>query len=963
MKTTLALADSVDVLVLGGSFAATACAIAAAQAGQRVLLAAPRTGLGDDAWAHLRLDCPHPEHDPLCAAVFAEDGVARPLQIKARLEQMALEAGVDLLYQALPCGCLYDDQDAVCGAILATRSGRAGIAARNVVDASHTGVFARQAGVPFAPWPEQPVTVERRLLGAIPDGGHAVLEHLLPAPAATNDTPGEAVPLTIGARTLSLSLGDGSPLALAAAEAEARERCFHADQQGRSESIWFVPPAGCQAGTNIGDEWQHATEISPDAIHVSPRIWLLSPSCKTARSSAERLMQLPHAAAWGRHVGNHLQHTSASPVQPVQAGLRGGSGPGSSQIRGACLGLRGFDQGLPRLPLDDSALPVLGESDVLVAGGGTGGAPAAISAARAGARTLVLEQQYALGGVGTVGRIARYWHGNRVGFTAELDDLVDSFAGPSPYPKNKGAWWSVEWKQAALLQQLRAAGGEVCFHATIVAAVCSGNVVHGALVATPWGSGLITCQQAVDATGNADLAAAAGAACRVIGKDHVAVQGTGLSPWQPGADYSNSDHDFCDDCDARDITRLHINARAKFLDAWDSAPLVDSRQRRQIIGGCELGPLDILCDRQVPDAVVRASSNFDSHGFTIHPAFLVQPPNKRKLWAWIPYRSLIPQDIDGVIVTGLGMSAHRDALPVVRMQADVQNAGYAAGLACARAINERATLRTLDVRGLQEQLVAKGNLPPDVLTMEDDFPLAAETLQRLVEEELNEHRGIAACFAHPDETRPHLLRALSDPNRQHVAAMILGLLGEAAAAPILLADLQAAEAWDEGWHFRGMHQFGMSMSQMDAALVALALCGSADESASLLCHLAGQLQATSPFSHHRAVAWAAAVMAQRHPQHRQTVAQALARIVTLNGVSGHARHEIIDLNRESNTDINDNSIRERCLIELHLAVGLWRCGDWEQLGEGILKAYANDLRGHYARHARAVLAEHTTNAA
>ena len=951
MSTSLALADTVDVLVLGGSFSATACAIAAAEAGQRVLLAAPRSALGDDCWAHLRLECAQASSDPLTHAVFGNDGLARPMLIKSRLEQAALEAGVDLLYQALPCGCLYDDSDTVCGAIVATRSGRAGIAARSIVDCSSTGVFARQAGVPFASWPQEPVSAERRLLGAVPENGYTVTEISL----TTAD--GITEQLVVGAQALSLDLGDGSVLALAAAECAARQQCFHADQQGSSESIWFVPPAGCQAGDTIADDWSHATDIPLHAPQVAPRIWLLSPSCKTSRASAERLMQAPQSAAWGRHVGSHLHHCDSSTPQPVRAGLGGGTGPGSAQVQGACTGFRGFDEGLPTLPLDDSALPVLSDTQVLVAGGGTGGAPAGISAARAGARTVVIEQQYTLGGVGTVGRIARYWHGNRVGFTAELDSLVDGFAGPSPYPKNKGAWWSVEWKQAALLQELLAAGGIACFNTTMVAALCQQQAVCGALIATPWGAGLITCEQAVDATGNADLAAAAGAPCRVIGAEHVAVQGTGLSPWKPGVDYSNSDHDFCDDCDARDITRLHINARAKFPDAWDSAPLVDSRQRRQIIGGCELGPLDILCDRRVPDAVVRASSNFDSHGFTIHPAFLVKPPDKRKLWAWIPYRSLIPQAVDGVIVTGLGMSAHRDALPVVRMQADVQNAGFAAGLACALAVHTHSTLRSLDVAKLQQQLIDNGNLPAEALQFSDDFPLPVPELQRLVEEELNEHRGIAACFAHPQETRPQLLAALDDPQRQASAAMILGLLGESAAAPALLAQLQAADAWDEGWHFRGMHQFGMSMSPMDAALVALAHCGDGADSSAMLTRLAAWLHAESPFSHHRAVAWAAGVIASRYPQHREALAQSLARVFRLPGLRGHARQSISDLNRESNTDVNDNSIRERCLIELHLAVGLWRCGDHDGLGGAALKAYADDLRGHYARHARAVLAE------
>ncbi len=52
-----------------------------------------------------------------------------------------------------------------------------------------------------------------------------------------------------------------------------------------------------------------------------------------------------------------------------------------------------------------------------------------------------------------------------------------------------------------------------------------------------------------------------------------------------------------------------------------------------------------------------------------------------------------------------------------------------------------------------------------------------------------------------------------------------------------------------------------------------------------------------------------------------------------------------------------NLSRTLSLRELILARALFRCGDHEGLGERILRTYTQDLRGHYARHAHAVLNE------
>ncbi|MFM2090091.1 MAG: hypothetical protein RLZZ127_580, partial [Planctomycetota bacterium] len=161
----IALAARVDLLILGGSAGAVACALAARRAGCSVLIAAPLAGLGDDIAAHLRLEPGAPCDSALAAALFPDGRCPSPAHAKRTCEQAALDAGVDILLNALPCGVVRDDQGRIAGAVLAHRGGRSAVAARMVVDAGHTAPFARQAGIPFTPWAGGLIDAETRVLG------------------------------------------------------------------------------------------------------------------------------------------------------------------------------------------------------------------------------------------------------------------------------------------------------------------------------------------------------------------------------------------------------------------------------------------------------------------------------------------------------------------------------------------------------------------------------------------------------------------------------------------------------------------------------------------------------------------------------------------------------------------------------------------------------------------------------
>lgn len=321
-----------------------------------------------------------------------------------------------------------------------------------------------------------------------------------------------------------------------------------------------------------------------------------------------------------------------------------------------------------------------------------------------------------------------------------------------------------------------------------------------------------------------------------------------------------------------------------------------------------------------------------------------------ELQAHVPFRCLLPQGIEGLLVTGLGISAHRDAIPVVRMQADVQNHGYAAGLAAAMSAGEQRRLRDLDMRHLQEKLVGCGILDSSVLQHEDSPPLSVEEIREAVLRGPVDVFSAAVIFAHTAVSLPLLLEQLgedTDPGRQENAALILGLCGRPEPAQNLAA-IVASREWDEGWDYRGMGQFGPSMSRLDALIIALGKTRSPVAIAPVLEKIRA-LTAMSAFSHCRAVSIAASALADPR------LAVALYDLLQQPGMQGHAHISTAEVVAHANDDLNETETRNASLKELLLGRGLFLCGDYEGLGREILRKYSNDLRGHYARHAQAVL--------
>ncbi len=874
-----------------------------------------------------------------------------PMQVKRALDEALFNAGVVFLYGCYPTELLRDGAGKPAGIVLADRSGRQAIRAKVIIDATTRATVARMAGAQVDPYPKGAQTFKRIVVGGQPREGEGLTARQLPSPVyGDNGRIYQAIEYT-----LEIPMEDGSFASFAKAEQIARDRTWSAEQVDASETLFQVPPDRMMGQAQQCCAWPGTADVDLGVFRPArvERLYVLGGCADLSRKAAEQLLRPTELMDMGSRMGAVAATEARRYWSPrgVRLPAQAGQSIAAGDVREDQAWMR-IDPQTKYVQADERTLPVLGQYDVVVVGGGTGGAPAGIAAARQGAKTLVVEYLHGLGGIGTMGLIGKYYYGNRVGFTKELDDGLVELGGQKEGKSEPGQAWNPQVKIEWYRQELRKAGADLWYGVLGCGAFAKDMRVKGVVVATPEGRGVILAKAVVDASGNATIAAAAGAPCVYIAGEHIAVQGTGLPPWDLEARYTNTDFAFIDDLDVVDSSYSFFAARKKFDKAYDLGQLVDSRERRQIVGDFCLSPMDVYLGRTFPDTVVAASSNFDSHGFTIHPMFLLRPPDRKTMPCHVPYRCLLPAGFDGILVTGLAVSAHRDVMPVIRMQADIQNQGYAAGVAAAIAVRSRTDLRAIDIRELQRHLVEKGNLPAEVLSEMDPFPLPLRRLEQAVKSVRNNFEGIEVIFTQPEQALPLLRNAYTTADSDQAKltyAHLLGILGDPAGVGTLAEAVKARE-WDQGWKYTGMGQYGMSMSVVDSLIVALGRTRWPGALEPILAKVR-ELGPEHPFSHHRAVAMALETLAD------PAAAGPLAELLRKPDMSGHAYPDLNVATRNIPPSPTDNSTRERSLRELILARALYRCGDHKGLGEKILKEYAQDLRGHYARHALAILKE------
>ncbi len=948
----------VDLVVIGGSSRAVAAAVAAARTGCKVFLVAYMPYLGDDICGSFLYDLQKEEkpQTALARRLFEEVKTFRPLHYKTVLENELINHNVHFLYSSYATNVLTGDKGEPAGIALVNRSGRQAIRAKAIIDATHTASVARLLDIPVRNADKPATDYSFTVVGNRPkEADNLIRTESLAIPVFSK---GKEYPVT--RYTFRLQPKDTSYRALMEIEQTIRNQTWDPDQVDSSDLLWYIPEqtVTCRTSVKEADGYNNIRALPTEAFQCQSfaNLWILGPCADLPKQTMQTWMRPAQALFLGELLGEVIGFETQKRAVPTSAKVyqKKVQATNYGQIGEILQPLRPLLQ-KEKIESPAGALPLLGEFDVVIMGGGTAGASAGISAARQGVRTLVLDYLHGLGGLGTLGLIGCYWDGFRGGFTATIDQGVHEMA-PADHPRQEKDWknrsvsdWKMEWYRRELLK----AGGKVWFGVLGCGALVENHQVKGIVVATPFGRGVIRSQIVIDSTGSADIAIAAGAQFDYTGMKTLAVQGAGGGKRDPGDSYNNNDWLFIDDTDILDVSRTFIQSKIKMKGFYDIVKIPQTRERRRVIGEHIISVYDVLNHRRYPDTISFHQSSFDTHGMIVDPYFILSPPMKRHVIydADVPLRSLLPKGLEGILTTGLGASAHRDAMPVIRMQPCLQNQGYAVGYLSAQCIKEHKALRKIDIKKIQKHLVQIGNLPERVLKDKEFKGFSRAEMKQAAQTVADNYKGLEILLTDPERCLTLIQKQFEqaqDANAKLIFASSLCILGDKNGSVTVSDSVKSHLKWDKGWHYTGMHQFGMSLSPLDALIMAL---GKTKEQ-SVLPVILEKAQLLAPedyFSHFRAIS-----MATEDIGCPKAVPQ-LAKMLTTPGVRFHA----IRTYREAQSSVVpgdiDTSTRNLALKELHLARALYLCGDQNSIGQQVLEQYANGLQGHYARYAYEVL--------
>ncbi len=162
-------------------------------------------------------------------------------------------------------------------------------------------------------------------------------------------------------------------------------------------------------------------------------------------------------------------------------------------------------------------LPLTKQAEIIVVGGGTAGAVAAIAAARMGRKVLLIERYGALGGSETMALVTPVMpegapFGNaESAISKEIRLRLTEKGFAHKYEGNNSSWFDTEMLKLELEQMAHEAKVEVLFETELVDVMTEESRITGVVLHNKAGLQLARAEQYIDCTGDGDLSVMAGA--------------------------------------------------------------------------------------------------------------------------------------------------------------------------------------------------------------------------------------------------------------------------------------------------------------------------------------------------------------------------------------------------------------------------------------------------------------------
>ncbi|MDI6828531.1 MAG: FAD-dependent oxidoreductase, partial [Armatimonadota bacterium] len=426
---------------------------------------------------------------------------------------------------------------------------------------------------------------------------------------------------------------------------------------------------------------------------------------------------------------------------------------------------------------------------------------AAVSSSKIGVKTLLIERYGFLGGLGTAGLVNPFMSSYTSkgeplvgGFFREICDRMAKMGGMF------GRAFDAEAMKFVAQEMVLEAGGSLLLHSWITGVRVVGKKVTGVEVLTKSGTVNIDATIVVDATGDGDVAAMAGAPFELGSPEHGMTQAmtlmftiggvdirksllyakdnpdqmrfpkpltnedverllqtsVGIAGFYKEVDEARSKGEFplpqdmvffialpipghvvvntthiggLDGTRSEDLTEAEIEGRRqaralmdffrKYVPGFENSYLIQTatqvgvRETRRILGEYVFTAEDVIVGRKFPDPVLRSAYPVDIHrpiGIGYSRADNGKPPNAPPPGDWyeVPYRCLVPREIENLVIAGRCLSATHEGQGAVRIMPNCMALGQAAGVAAALCVKKSVTPRKLDYKLLRDYLLEQG---------------------------------------------------------------------------------------------------------------------------------------------------------------------------------------------------------------------------------------------------------------